>query len=84
MDILIDGPYIESLNDDSGLRGSSNQRVHILKPNPKYEGFNFESNPRIIEYLPKLELRDGNLINTEEFAGIPSIQFTRLWRRENG
>lgn len=30
--VLIDGPYIEALNDDTVLRGSSNQRVHILNP----------------------------------------------------
>ena len=29
-DILIDGPYIESLDDGRALRGSSNQRVHQL------------------------------------------------------
>lgn len=30
MDLLIDGPYIEELNDGKGLRGSSNQRLHFL------------------------------------------------------
>ena len=30
--VLIDGPYIEALNDGTVLRGSSNQRVHILNP----------------------------------------------------
>lgn len=33
--VLIDGEYIEELNDDSFLRGSSNQRVHLLKPDYK-------------------------------------------------
>ena len=28
--ILIDGEYIEELNDNSLLKGSSNQQVHIL------------------------------------------------------
>lgn len=28
--VLIDGEYIEELNDDSLLRGSSNQKIHIL------------------------------------------------------
>ncbi len=27
IDLLIDGPYIQSLNDDRSLRGSSNQRI---------------------------------------------------------
>jgi len=30
IDVLIDGRYIEELNDNKGLRGSSNQRVHFL------------------------------------------------------
>ncbi len=29
-DLLIDGPYVEALNDGIGLRGSSNQRLHFL------------------------------------------------------
>lgn len=30
LDVLIDGPYIHEKNDNLGLRGSSNQRVHFL------------------------------------------------------
>lgn len=30
IDLLIDGPYIDSLNDEKGLRGSNNQRFHYL------------------------------------------------------
>ena len=30
VDVLIDGPYIARLNDNIGLRGSSNQRIHYL------------------------------------------------------
>lgn len=29
-DVLIDGPYVAARNDDRGLRGSDNQRVHFL------------------------------------------------------
>ena len=29
-DLLVDGPYVESLNDDGALRGSSNQRAIAL------------------------------------------------------
>lgn len=29
-DVLIDGKYIDGLNDGIGLRGSSNQRIHFL------------------------------------------------------
>ena len=34
IDILIDGEYIEELNDNVGLKGSSNQRIIVL--NDKY------------------------------------------------
>lgn len=30
VDILIDGPYVEALNDGIGWRGSNNQRIHKL------------------------------------------------------
>lgn len=30
IDVLIDGRYIEELNDDMPFRGSSNQRIHLL------------------------------------------------------
>ncbi|MCR5348362.1 MAG: radical SAM protein, partial [Bacilli bacterium] len=32
LDVLVDGPYVEELNDDLPLRGSSNQRIIFLKP----------------------------------------------------
>lgn len=45
--VLIDGEYIEELNDNSLLRGSSNQKVHILddaKADKYRTYFNTESN----------------------------------------
>ena len=33
--VIIDGAYVEDLNNDSVLRGSSNQQIHIM--NPDYE-----------------------------------------------
>lgn len=32
LDVLVDGPYIASLNDNKGLRGSQNQQIHYLTP----------------------------------------------------
>lgn len=39
--VLIDGEYIEELNDNSLLRGSSNQKIHILDESKKagYESY---------------------------------------------
>ena len=47
--VLIDGPYVEDLNDDLGLRGSSNQRIIFL--NSKYEGKyeNTSSDKRLVQ-----------------------------------
>ncbi len=49
VDVLIDGPYIESLNDGKGLRGSTNQRVHRLSERGKAMDFDFENCPRRVE-----------------------------------
>lgn len=38
--VLIDGRYIEELNDEIGLRGSSNQRIHIFNNYERYEYLN--------------------------------------------
>lgn len=46
-DVLIDGLYIEALNDGLGLRGSRNQRVHFLTD--RLRGENFEDCPRRVE-----------------------------------
>ncbi len=36
--VLIDGEYVEGLNDGIGLRGSSNQQIHIFRNHEKYAG----------------------------------------------
>ncbi len=36
--VLIDGPYIAQRNDGIGLRGSSNQRIHVFRDPEKYAG----------------------------------------------
>lgn len=47
--VLIDSPYIEELNDNSLLRGSSNQNIHILAPSVKasYRDYLARANNRI-------------------------------------
>ena len=40
--VLIDGPYREELNDNCGLRGSSNQCIHIFRYPDKYRGLEWE------------------------------------------
>jgi len=48
-DVLIDGKYVEKLNDNKGLRGSSNQRIHYLTDKLKGESHYFEERDRSIE-----------------------------------
>lgn len=47
--VLIDGEYIEELNDGTFLRGSSNQRVHVLRKehNAKYQKYLVEGHNQI-------------------------------------
>lgn len=47
LDVLIDGPYKEELDDDRGLRGSSNQRVIFLTN--RLKEYEFEANSRKVE-----------------------------------
>jgi len=62
VDVLIDGPFIQALNDSVGLRGSSNQRVIHLTS--KLKEHDFESGTRNIE----ITVTDGELA----FVGIPT------------
>lgn len=49
IDVLIDGKYIERLNDNKGLRGSSNQQVIFLSDRLKEHKHYFEERKRSIE-----------------------------------
>lgn len=46
---LIDGPYIKELNDNKGLRGSSNQRCLIFKHHDRYKGI--ETSDRTLQNI---------------------------------
>lgn len=62
IDVLIDGPYIQALNQGVGLRGSTNQAVHHFTD--RLVDHDFENGPRTIDLVLKgLEL---------SIIGIPS------------
>lgn len=71
IDLLIDGEYVDELNDGKSLKGSSNQRVLFLTD----------------RYLPYKELYEGTTRNAEVrlsgndvfFVGIPSKDTWRQW-----
>ena len=50
VDLLIDGPYHPELNDDRGLRGSFNQRLHFLTPRLLPWKYELENGKRKVEY----------------------------------
>lgn len=60
-DVLIDGPYIARLNDNRGLRGSSNQRIHYLTD--RLAGIELDDIARRVE----IKLSDGQAL----LVGVP-------------
>jgi anaerobic ribonucleoside-triphosphate reductase activating protein len=48
IDVLIDGPYVKKLDDNKGLRGSSNQKIHYLTD--KLSFYDFINSPRQVEF----------------------------------
>lgn len=71
-DVLIDGRYVDELNDGVALRGSSNQKVYFLTDRYKGYEYMYESKNREVEVR----------ISTFEVVGIPSKKF--LERLKNG
>ena len=65
LDVLIDGLYVENLNDAKGMRGSSNQKIHFLTERYRHLEKQFDGSPRSIEI---------HLINRDEIlmVGVPS------------
>lgn len=65
IDLLIDGLYVENLNNGKGLRGSTNQRFNFLSS--RYCSIDFVNQPRKMEVL----INDG-----EAFViGVPILKF---------
>ena len=73
VDVLIDGPFIQSLHDSAGLRGSSNQRVIHLTP--RLKEYDLETNTRKVE----ITVTDGEL----SFIGIPTPEILSAMKRVN-
>jgi len=71
VDVLIDGPYIEQLNDNKGLRGSSNQQIHFLTD--RLKGFDLAGGPRRAE----IRLRDGEAM----LVGVPPVRLKEAFNQ---
>ena len=61
IDVLIDGSYVARLNDNQGLRGSSNQRIHQLSL--RLKDFDFATAARQVE----MQIDEGHIL----MVGIP-------------
>jgi anaerobic ribonucleoside-triphosphate reductase activating protein len=70
LDVLIDGTYNARLNDNQGLRGSSNQRIHHLSL--RLKDFDFETSPRRVE----MQIDEGNIL----MVGIPPLNMDMAFK----
>lgn len=73
IDVLIDGPYIASKNEVTGLRGSSNQRIIHLTP--RLQAYDFEQREKQVE----INIEDGfiNLIGIPTAAVMSALDEIR-------
>jgi anaerobic ribonucleoside-triphosphate reductase activating protein len=72
-DVLIDGRYVAAKNDDRGMRGSSNQRVHMLTSRLAYAAEELDAGPRRAE----IRLRDRSAL----LVGVPEQQVAKAFDR---
>lgn len=73
-DIIIDGPYLEELNDGLSLRGSSNQNIHVLSDRYK----------QTVKELYGVQGRRAEIRLSKEEAfliGIPDKNGYEMWKR---
>jgi len=75
IDVLIDGPYDELRNDDKGLRGSTNQRIHYLTGRISKGSFDFEG----VDRQAEVRIEDGGSILV---LGTPPKGLTRSLKGE--
>ena len=71
VDVLIAGSYVAELNDNRGLRGSSNQYIHYLTN--RLKDCDFETQPRQVH----IHMADGYAI----LVGVPSQQVESSFQR---
>lgn len=76
IDILIDGQYIAARNDNRGMRGSDNQRIHYLTTKIKRDNYDFEGGSRKAE----IHLGDGYAM----LVGVPSFGMSEAFRHAVG
>lgn len=76
VDILIDGPYIDELNDGKPLRGSQNQTVHFLTERYRDAAYLYDLSTRNVE----MRVTDRDMF----FIGIPDRKTLSSWKKMAG
>jgi anaerobic ribonucleoside-triphosphate reductase activating protein len=76
IDVLIDGLYIPTLNDNKGWRGSSNQLVHHLSARHLHESHLFTERKRDIE----IHMGDEAAL----MVGVPPLNFSDTFKQALG
>lgn len=71
VDVLIDGPYVNRLNDNRGLRGSRNQRIHYLTS--RLADHDLETQPRRAE----VHIQHGQAM----LVGVPPVHLAEGFNR---
>jgi anaerobic ribonucleoside-triphosphate reductase activating protein len=71
IDVLIDGPYIARFNDNSGMRGSSNQRIHYFTD--RLTSFDLNNTPRRAE----IQIQDGHAM----LVGVPPLGLEKVFHQ---
>ena len=70
--VVVDGAYIEDLNDNSVLRGSSNQQIHILSPDHEDTYRKYLANTQN-------QIQNFNTVDGVVSVGIHRKTFTRTY-----
>lgn len=73
IDVLIDGQYIDELNDNRGWRGSSNQTVHFLTSRHLPEAHLFTERKRDVE----IQIRNQSAL----MIGVPPQNFSNVFKK---
>lgn len=71
-DVLIDGRYVASRNDDRGLRGSDNQRIHLLTGRLADSYEDLSSGRRRVEF--RLRGRSALLVGVPDRSAVSAFE----------
>ena len=71
-DLIIDGKYVDELNDGIALRGSSNQQLHFITE--RYKSYEFIYNEK--RRNAEIYISNSDLF----FIGIPSKETLKTWQ----